>query len=232
MLFAGDVCIELSHPYTLAFALHVNCIFHQLRDDGTILRERSQQLVELATEQGFPHLRGSGRCFRAWATIALGGSIADAISEMWEGLAEKRATGAEIKVPYYYGLIAEAHIRINRAMEGLKLLSDALELVERTDEHCYRPAFSMSVYMRTQSEVPSELWRECQREFWAAEQALARLIRKLETLRGWRASLARDAAWEALGTLYDQAMWEAFHLPYMPANFKHWRDRERDIDIL
>jgi hypothetical protein len=84
----------------------------------------------------------------------------------------------------------------------------------------------------TNSEVPSELWREYQREFWAAEQALARLIRKLETLRGWRASLARDAAWEALGTLYDQAMWEAFHLPYMPANFKHWRDRERDIDIL
>jgi class 3 adenylate cyclase/predicted ATPase len=128
---------ELSHPYTLAFALHVNCIFHQLRGDGTILRERSQQLVELATEQGFPHLHGSGRCFRAWATIELGGSIADAISEMWEGLAEKRATGAEIKVPYYYGLIAEAHRRINRTMEGSKLLSDALELVERTGEHWY-----------------------------------------------------------------------------------------------
>jgi predicted ATPase len=47
---------ELSHSYTLAYALHVNCIFHQLRCDGTILRERSEELVELATEQGFPHL--------------------------------------------------------------------------------------------------------------------------------------------------------------------------------
>jgi class 3 adenylate cyclase/predicted ATPase len=128
---------ELSHPYTLAYALHVNCIFHQLRCDGTILSERSEELVELATEQGFPHLRGSGRCFRAWATIALEGSIEDAISEMRDGLAEKRATGAEIKVPYYFGLLAEAHRRMNRTMEGLMLLSDALELVERTGEHWY-----------------------------------------------------------------------------------------------
>ena len=128
---------ELSHPYTLAYALHVNCIFHQLRCDETILSERSEELVELATEQGFPHLRGSGRCFRAWATIALEGSIEDAISEMRDGLAEKRATGAEVKVPYYFGLLAEAHRRINQTMEGLMLLSDALELVERTGEHWY-----------------------------------------------------------------------------------------------
>ena len=26
---------ELSQPYTLAFALHVNCVFHQLRGDGS-----------------------------------------------------------------------------------------------------------------------------------------------------------------------------------------------------
>jgi hypothetical protein len=48
-------------------------------------------------------------------------------------------------------------------------------------------------------EVPSELHRETQREFWAAEQSLMRLIRKLESLKGWRASMARDAAWQALG---------------------------------
>jgi hypothetical protein len=81
-------------------------------------------------------------------------------------------------------------------------------------------------------EVPSELNKECEREFWAAEQALMRLIRKLETLPGWRASLTRDAAWEAAAALRDQAMWEAFHLPFMPSDFRHWRDRERDCDLL
>jgi predicted ATPase len=128
---------KASHPYALGMALHLSCIFHQLRGDGTMLAERSDELVALATEQGFPHFVGSGTCFRGWATIALGGSISDAIGKIRDGLATKRATGAEIKVPYYLGLLAEANRRIDRTTEGLNLLREALELAERTDERWY-----------------------------------------------------------------------------------------------
>jgi class 3 adenylate cyclase/predicted ATPase len=128
---------ELSHPYTLAFALHVNCVFHQLRGDGAILEERAEELVALATEHGFPHFVGSGTCFRGWAMLTVGGSIDDAISGMRWGLATKRATGAEIKVPYYLGLLAEAQRRVNRIADGISLLNEALQLVEQTDERWY-----------------------------------------------------------------------------------------------
>jgi class 3 adenylate cyclase/predicted ATPase len=128
---------ELSHPYTLAFALHVNCVFHQLRGEEAILEERAQELVALATEHGFPHFVGSGTCFRAWAMLTMGGSVEEAISRMQWGLATKRATGAEIKVPYYLGLMAEAHRRANRIADGISLLNQGLELVERTDERWY-----------------------------------------------------------------------------------------------
>lgn len=66
---------ELGYPYTVAYRLHVNCIFHQLLGDATTVRGRSEELVALATEQGFPHFVGSGTSFRGWATMALGGSI-------------------------------------------------------------------------------------------------------------------------------------------------------------
>ena len=69
--------------------------------------------------------------------MALGGSLQDAINEMRQGLATKRATGAEIKVPYYFGLLAEAYRRANQTTEGLIQLSEALELVERTGERWY-----------------------------------------------------------------------------------------------
>ena len=111
---------ELGYPYTVAYSLHVNCIFHQLLGDATTVRERSEELVALATEQGFPHFVGSGTYFRGWATMALGGSIQDALSEMQQGLATTRATGAEIKVPYYFGLLAEACRRTNRITEGIE----------------------------------------------------------------------------------------------------------------
>jgi tetratricopeptide (TPR) repeat protein len=128
---------ELAQPYKLAFALHVNCIFHQLRGDGPGLQERSQEPLALATEQGYPHFVGTGTCFRAWATVAMGGPIVEAINELRLGLAAKRATGADIKIPYYFGLMAEAHMRIGRTSEGLTLLSEALELVGRTDERWF-----------------------------------------------------------------------------------------------
>ena len=69
--------------------------------------------------------------------MALGGSIQDAMGQMQQGLATKRATGAEIKVPYYIGLLAEACRRTNRTTEGLNQLSEAFDLVERTDERWY-----------------------------------------------------------------------------------------------
>jgi predicted ATPase len=128
---------ELLQPHTLAFALHVNCIFHQLRGDGPELRERSDELVALAAEQGYPHFAGTGTCFRAWATVATGGPIVEAINELRRGLEAKRATGADIKLPYYFGLLAEAHGRIGQISEGLTLLSEALEVIERTDERWF-----------------------------------------------------------------------------------------------
>jgi class 3 adenylate cyclase/predicted ATPase len=128
---------ELLQPHTLAYGLHLSCIFHQLRGDGLELQERSQELVAIATEQGYPHFVGTGTCFRGWATLATGGPILEAINELHRGLAAKRATGADVKVPYYFGLLAEAHRRIGRASEGLTLLSEALELAERTDERWY-----------------------------------------------------------------------------------------------
>jgi class 3 adenylate cyclase/predicted ATPase len=128
---------ELSHPFTLAFALHVNSFFHQLRGDGAILQERTEELVAIATQHGFPLFVGSGTCFQAWAMLEMGGSIEEAISTIQWGLATKRATGEEIMVPYYYGLLAEAHRRANRIADGISLLHEALELVERTDERWY-----------------------------------------------------------------------------------------------
>ena len=111
--------------------------FTNFSADGAILEERSEELVALATEHGFPHFVGTGTCFRGWAILAAEGSIEEAISRMQWGLAAKRATGAEIKVPYYLGLLAEAHRRANGTAEGISLLNEALAVVERTDERWY-----------------------------------------------------------------------------------------------
>jgi predicted ATPase/class 3 adenylate cyclase len=128
---------EYPQSYTLAFALHVNCLFRQVRDDRQELSDRSAELVALATEQGFPHFLATGTFFRGWARFAAGEATDDAVSEMQRGLAAKQATGAEIKVPYYLGLLAAAHMQRGRAPEALRLLAEAFARVERTGERWF-----------------------------------------------------------------------------------------------
>jgi predicted ATPase len=53
---------------------------------------------------------------------------------MRRGLAAYRVTGAELWSPYFLALLAEAHGKGGQADEGLRVLAEALELVDKTAE--------------------------------------------------------------------------------------------------
>jgi predicted ATPase/class 3 adenylate cyclase len=127
---------ELGQRHGLAFGLHVNCLFHQVRGNRALVEERSSALVTLAAERGYPHVHATGTFFQGWARAA-GGKRDEGIAEMHRGLAAKQAGGAQIKVPYYLGVLAAAHARAGRPLEALALLADALECVEETGERWF-----------------------------------------------------------------------------------------------
>jgi hypothetical protein len=87
----------------------------------------AEQLVSVATEQGFPQ-------WRAQATIYCGlvkvknGDVAEGISLL------RSATGAEAWTPHYTALLASACEIAGQIEEGLILLDEALQIVERTGE--------------------------------------------------------------------------------------------------
>ena len=56
---------------------------------------------------------------------------------MHRGLAAKQAGGAEIKVPYYLGVLGAAYARARRPVEALPLLTDAFDRVEETGERWF-----------------------------------------------------------------------------------------------
>jgi predicted ATPase len=127
---------ELGQPHSLAFALHVNCLFHQVRGDWATVQERSSALVALAAERGYPHVHATGTFFHGWARAA-SGKRDEGIAEMHRGLAAKQAGGGEIKVPYYLGVLGAAYARARRPVEALPLLTDAFDRVEETGEHWF-----------------------------------------------------------------------------------------------
>jgi class 3 adenylate cyclase/predicted ATPase len=124
---------RLAHPPSLAVSLNLGARLLSLVGDYATLDERSDQLVAVATEQGFPYWRAQGDIFRGWAK-AKNGDLTEGISLLLSGSTAFRATGAEVYVPHHTVLLARAYEIAGEIEEALARLDDALQSVERTGE--------------------------------------------------------------------------------------------------
>jgi predicted ATPase len=75
----------------------------------------------------------AGTILGGW-TLAEQGRREEGIAQMRQGLDAWRATGAELTMPYYLGLLAGAYRAVGQSEEGLHVLEEALTLEEKTGE--------------------------------------------------------------------------------------------------
>jgi class 3 adenylate cyclase/predicted ATPase len=127
---------RLAHPPSLAGGLAIGVRLLSLVGDDAALDEWVNQLVAVATEQGFPHWQAQGAIYRGWVKVK-NGDLAEGMSLLRSGSAAYRASGAELLVPHYIALLAAACEIAAQVEEGWILLDDALQLVERTGEHWF-----------------------------------------------------------------------------------------------
>ena len=137
---------ELSHPVSQTVALDYAAMLHQFRREENGAEEQAQAAMAICAEQGFA-------CYLAWASIIQGwtlskqGHIEQGRTQMRQGIAALRATAAEVRGPYYLGLLAEACGQAGQVEEGLRMLDEALALVDKSGERwgeaeLQRPLFS------------------------------------------------------------------------------------------
>ncbi len=127
---------ELSHPFSLAYALHHAARLHQLRREVQAVQERAEAVIALTTEQGFPVYLAAGTIWRGCA-LAEQGQVEEGIRQICQGLVAWQATGAEQQRPYWLALLAEAYGKVGEAEQGLATLVEALTHVEQTGERWY-----------------------------------------------------------------------------------------------
>jgi predicted ATPase len=128
----------LSHPYSLAAALSFGAMVHQLRQDERAVQECAEAAITLSTENEFALWRPWGLVMRGWA-MTQSGQLAEGISQIREGVAAFRATGADVMVPYFLGLLAEAHGKAGQAREGMSVLAEARAVIDRGGECWWEP---------------------------------------------------------------------------------------------
>jgi predicted ATPase len=124
---------ELSHPHSLAFALAFAAYLHNFRREWQLTQERAETVLALATEQGFVLWAAMAAIIQGWA-LAEQGQAEEGIAQMRQGLATYRAIGTELGLPHRLALLAEGYRHAGQADEGLRVLAEALAVVDKNAE--------------------------------------------------------------------------------------------------
>jgi predicted ATPase len=127
---------EMAHLSSLAYALDWAAMLHRFRREGDAAQERAAAAITLSTEQGFALYLAWGRIVRGW-TLAEQGQGPEGIAQIRQGLAASRTAGIQAVLPYHLALLAEAYGNGGQGAEGLRVLAEALTMVNNTGERNY-----------------------------------------------------------------------------------------------
>jgi DNA-binding winged helix-turn-helix (wHTH) protein/tetratricopeptide (TPR) repeat protein len=161
------------HRYCLGLTEQRAAILHQLLGEPQVVLDRASRAIELGAQQGHEVAVATGHILSGWARAALG-ETAKGVAELRSGLESYQAAGSRIGLPYFLGLLAEALLTADSALEALAAAEQALAIVgERGYSH-------ESELLRLRALALLRLGRK--------EAAQADLRRAVEVARGQRAS--------------------------------------------
>ena len=204
---------ELSHPFSLAYALEFAAKLYHFRREEQAVQERAEALIALSTEQGFAVYLAQGTIRRGWA-LAEQGRVEEGIAQIRQGLAAYRATGAELWRPYGLALLAEAYGKGGQVEEALTVLAEALALVDKTGERLaeaelYRVKGQLTL-QKSKVQGPKSKVQEAEECFHKAieiarkQQAKSLELRTTMSLsRLWRQQGKQKKAHEMLSEIYN-----------------------------
>jgi predicted ATPase len=92
--------------------------------------------MAIAAEQGFPFWHALGTLHRG-AGMLLQGRGEESLPLPLGGFAAFRATGAEVRVPSYLGMLGDAYTRLARFEDARRALDEALAVAEKNDNRCH-----------------------------------------------------------------------------------------------
>jgi len=180
---------KLAHPPSRAVSLTLGTVLLSLVGKNACLEEPADQLIAVATEQGFPLWRAWGTIYRGWVKVK-NGDVAEGISLLRSGSTAYRATGAEAWMTHNIALLAGAYEIAGQVEEAVTMLDEALQIAGRTGERWREAELNRHkgqlLLRQEQSEAAEELYyralsisREQGAKLWElrATVSLARLRR-------------------------------------------------------
>ena len=114
------LAMDLSHPHSIANALPLLGVVHQLRGDVDRVREAADTLIDLSTEHGFLNWLAFGRILEDWVTAARGSDEA-IIARLRRNIGEY-TVNSHLFDSFLFGVLAGAQVRYGHAGEALDIV--------------------------------------------------------------------------------------------------------------
>ena len=127
---------EVPHAFTRAWVLHFAATLHAWRGEYQLTQEKAEAEIALSSEHGFVRWLAGGTVRRGWA-LAMRGAPEEGLAQLNQGVAGWPSSAGELGLTSILAQQAEVYGRGKRATEGLRVLADALALVEKNAERYY-----------------------------------------------------------------------------------------------
>jgi class 3 adenylate cyclase len=125
---------EVSHPFSIALALNYLAMLREFRREPEAALKAAEEAHGLCAEYRFDYYAAWSALVRAWA-VAEQGRLDVGLTAYHAALDAFRATGAELRMPHYLGLLAAIHRKSGRHTTGLQLVADAAAFAEKNQEN-------------------------------------------------------------------------------------------------
>ncbi len=123
----------MSHPFTQGIALDYAALLHLFgRESGAALA-RAEEAAEVCRRHGIAYYLSMAEIIAGWA-MAQEGKIAAGISRLRQGIQALRATGGQIRLPFYHGLLAETCALAGQMGEAMANVSTAFAFQGKNGE--------------------------------------------------------------------------------------------------
>jgi predicted ATPase len=123
----------VKHPFSLAIALDYAAMLQIFRQDGRTARQRAEEAAAVCRKHGFAYYLSVAEILAGWA-MAEGGEAEAGVARLRAGLEAFKSLGAEVRLPFYMGLLAEACGRAGRLGEALANISNGFAFQSKNGE--------------------------------------------------------------------------------------------------
>ncbi len=189
-----ELARTIGHAFSLEHAIDFAAYLSHYCRLGNEVQARGEEEMAVATEQAFPFWHAPGALHKG-AGMLLQGRREESLPMLLKGFTAFRATGAEVRVPSYLGLLSDAYTQLTRFEDAHRVLDEGLAVAEKNDDRCHEAELH-----RLKGEL---LLTESPDRFSDAEACFRRAIEtaRCQQSKGWelRATMSLARLWRRQG---------------------------------